>query len=218
MKIAVATALVFSGLLMVMSLSEAVAAESSRAGPSFDCARAQSSAETLVCEDRALAALDRELARHFRLARDGKHMKQDRLAELRAYQRGWIKGRDECWKAEDLRACVRDSYAIRIHELRVGYFDSRQRDAEGISSGPLVAECRDFGAVIGLTFIEGEEPLAVLNWQRNFVVAPLTPAASGARYRGQAYDGSYEFWIKGDNAQLTPPDGARYSCLISEPG
>ena len=37
----------------------------------------------------------------------------------RAIQRGWIKGRNDCWKAGDLRQCVEESYQLRITELQI---------------------------------------------------------------------------------------------------
>ena len=40
---------------------------------------------------------------------------------LKAEQRGWIKGRDECWKGDDERACVAEAYRSRIAELQARY-------------------------------------------------------------------------------------------------
>lgn len=187
-------------------------------GPSFDCARAESSADKLVCQDDQLAALDRETARLFRLARGGPHMTPERRPELVAYQRGWIKGRDDCWKAEDLRACVLDAYVIRIHELRQGYADARKQDDAGISKGPLVADCDDFGALIGITFVEGDPPLAALEWQDRLLVLNLGPTGSGARYTAQAFDGDYVFWVKGNQASFEVPERRTFGCRIEEPG
>jgi uncharacterized protein len=112
------------------------------ASPSFDCVKAESRAEKLVCEDEQLAQLDLETARLFKLARYGKHMSPDRLKELKAYERGWIKGRDECWKAEDLRTCVRDSDAIRIFELRQGYARRAHCRRHGHQRGPAGTRLR----------------------------------------------------------------------------
>jgi uncharacterized protein len=95
-------------------------------GPSFDCAKAESAAETLVCEDAGLAALDRLVADRyaaaFSVAGGLDAGAQQAVDELRAYQRGWIKGRDDCWKASDLRAsdlgaCVEAAYLRREGEL-----------------------------------------------------------------------------------------------------
>ena len=90
-------------------------------GPAFDCAAAESSAEKLICDDPALAALDRRMATRFAAAVDvaqgldvGSSVTEDLL---RAYQRGWISGRDECWKQDDLRACVEWEYLYREGQL-----------------------------------------------------------------------------------------------------
>jgi uncharacterized protein len=97
-------------------------------GPSFRCASAGSEVETMVCNDAALAALDRKLADTYQSA---KAKAQGRLAtQLRADQRGWVKDRDECWKAagqqswitatwtvNTVRACVDAKYRLRTSEL-----------------------------------------------------------------------------------------------------
>ncbi len=90
-------------------------------GPSFDCAQAESSAEKLICEDTELAALDRRLADRFAAAvtaAQSLDVGADETTDtLRAMQRGWISGRDECWKEPDLRACVKSEYLQREAEL-----------------------------------------------------------------------------------------------------
>ena len=37
---------------------------------------------------------------------------------LKAEQRGWIKGRNDCWKSDDMRGCVANEYRYRINELK----------------------------------------------------------------------------------------------------
>lgn len=86
--------------------------------PSFDCSKAAGQVEESICSDPKLAALDVELARLYAAASakaDGEELKT-----LRAYQRGWLKGRNECWKAigVSIRECVEASYRKRIGELR----------------------------------------------------------------------------------------------------
>ena len=90
------------------------------AAPVFDCQRldAGSIAER-VCRDPALAQLDRQLADVFAAAL--KQARNERPPTLRAEQRGWIKGRDECWKSADVGACVTESYERRIAELQARY-------------------------------------------------------------------------------------------------
>jgi uncharacterized protein len=70
--------------------------------PAFDCAKATGEVERLVCSDGALAALDHRMTAVY-----GKAMKRwpaGEAARQRALQRGWIKGRNDCWKASDTRA------------------------------------------------------------------------------------------------------------------
>ena len=64
--------------------------------PSFDCAKAQSESEKLVCGDARLAALDRQLAALYKRVQTS----PDEL-DIAAEQRGWIKGRDACSRAVD---------------------------------------------------------------------------------------------------------------------
>ena len=84
------------------------------ASPSFDCAKANSAAEELICAEDALAQLDARMAQTYAQALTAA---MDDADTLRAMQRGWIKGRDDCWKANDLRTCVSDAYLLREAEL-----------------------------------------------------------------------------------------------------
>ena len=91
-----------AGFLCTLLLwSQAATADGTQ--PSFDCLKASSDAEELICADKKLAALDRRLATRFEAAMQAARA-QDAGADaaaknLRATQRGWIKGRDDCWKA-----------------------------------------------------------------------------------------------------------------------
>lgn len=87
-------------------------------GPSFSCAAvAPGSMEALICEDPELSALDRQMAGIWKaaLAKSGGNR------TLKATQRGWIKGRDECWKETDHAACIKTQYQQRISELQKTY-------------------------------------------------------------------------------------------------
>jgi uncharacterized protein YecT (DUF1311 family) len=89
-----------------------------KAAPSFDCSKASGQVEKLICSDPDLAALDLELARFYRVV--SAQTPGQKLKTLRTYQRGWIKGRNDCWKAVGVgvRACVELSYRDRIRELQ----------------------------------------------------------------------------------------------------
>jgi uncharacterized protein len=89
-------------------------------GPTFNCkSKDLGSVEQKICADAQLSDLDRELAVVFEKARalDAKSVQ----GTLPAEQRGWIKGRNECWKDSDLRACCFNSYVRRISELQARY-------------------------------------------------------------------------------------------------
>lgn len=203
-------------LVLVLVCAAAARAEE---GPSFDCAAAESTAETLVCGGPELAQLDRETARLYALAIDGPHMNPERRRELVAAQRGWIKGRDDCWKAEDLAACVKASYVIRIAELRQGYSDARAADTAGISLGPFATRCEGLDAGIGTTFVNSDPGAVYLAWRENVVVLDHVVSGSGARYEATLESGHFLFWNKGDTALFEAPgvDGT-LSCVVEEIG
>lgn len=90
------------------------------AGPSFDCKRVEAgSIAAQVCADAALSALDRRLAEVYAAARA--RAAHERPPTLAAEQRGWVKGRDDCWKAGDRRACIETAYRHRTAELQARY-------------------------------------------------------------------------------------------------
>ena len=108
--VTLAAVLAASGLVSVASA----------AGPSFDCAKVEAgSISELVCKDADLAALDRKLADVYAAA--AKKAANEKPPVLKAEQRGWIKGRDDCWKSDDKRQCVAQEYRRRIAELQARY-------------------------------------------------------------------------------------------------
>ena len=86
--------------------------------PSFDCSKVEkNSTEGIICSSDVLMDLDRELSNVYKQALK-KATKEDML---KAYQRGWIKGRNDCWKAKDEKKCMVESYQFRINELKEKY-------------------------------------------------------------------------------------------------
>ena len=86
--------------------------------PSFDCSKVKKdSSEGLICGSDELMDLDRELATIYKQALT-KASKDDML---KAHQRGWIKGRNDCWKAKDEKQCMANEYNLRIKELKEKY-------------------------------------------------------------------------------------------------
>lgn len=203
-------------ILFSLSLSGATLG----AQPSFDCAKAESPAEQAVCAEERLAALDRELARLYELALNGPNATAERSNDLKAFQRGWVKGRNACWKAgTEANACVAASYVLRIHELREGYADARGADDLGISIGPLAYACGGIEAGLSVGFVNtADARYASLKWQQNAVVLTQAIAASGARYTGDLNGGAIEFWVKGREAAFTLPDRVPVTCQVDATG
>jgi uncharacterized protein len=99
--------------------------------PSFDCSKVKKdSSEGLICGSDELMDLDNELAGVYKQALT-KASKDDML---KAHQRGWIKGRNDCWKAEDEKKCMADQYKLRIKELKEKYALSSIQDRSGSTS------------------------------------------------------------------------------------
>jgi uncharacterized protein len=190
------------------------------ATPSFDCAKADSSAEEAICASDALAELDIELARLYRLAVKDDTLGADRLAELKAMQRGWIKGRNDCWKSDqDMETCVANAYAIRIHDLREGYSATRSADDQGISLGPVAFDCPDLQAGVSAVFINGDAAMVSLRWLDNVIALPAVRAASGAKYESDIWAGGPSMlWTQGDEAMFAPPGGPEMTCKLDEIG
>jgi uncharacterized protein len=98
-------------------------------GPTFDCAKAQGEVEKLICSDALLAALDRKLDAVYQAATAKAAGKL--ATQLRAEQIGWVKGRNDCWKAngkqtwitvtwtvDTVKGCVEAQYRLRTSELQ----------------------------------------------------------------------------------------------------
>lgn len=147
-------------------------------GPAFDCGRAGSGAVVkLVCSDPALVAMDRQVASVYALALKQAHPPQRRV--LKAEQRGWIKGRDDCWKAADVRACVADAYAWRTVELQARY-------RLVASSGPVIWVCDgDPRNEVVVTHFATEPASLIAERGDQSVLMVQQPTASGARYVGR---------------------------------
>ncbi|WP_310607395.1 lysozyme inhibitor LprI family protein [Buttiauxella brennerae] len=88
------------------------------AGPSFSCAAVtKGSLEDLICQSTTLSAMDLKLTETYKQAL----VKSHNNSTLKAEQRGWIKGRNECWKEDDKNTCLADSYQQRLSELQSKY-------------------------------------------------------------------------------------------------
>ena len=173
------------------------------ATPSFDCAKAAGAAETLICKDAALAALDNELAALYPKALA--NLSPEQLKTEKAMQRGWIKGRNDCWKAKDLRQCVEENYQQRITELQI-------KGGQLMVTTPVDYQCGNKVTLSTNFYNDAKLPAAVINLSegdsQQQVLAYEVPSASGARYEGQ----NLSLFTKGDEASLERYGQPTLSC------
>lgn len=79
---------------------------------SFDCARASTKIEKMICGDAELSRLDEDLGATYKSA-----MQSDKEVEtIRQAQKRWMKSRNSC---SDV-TCLRDSYKTRMAEFELG--------------------------------------------------------------------------------------------------
>lgn len=152
-------------------------------GPSFSCAAVEAdSIEAMICADPGLSALDRRLDAVYRAAQARAH--DQHPPRLKAEQIGWIKGRNACWKAEDMSGCVRTAYRDRIAELQARY---RLVPA----TGPVRFACDGNPAnEVVVTFFDTEPPVLIAERGDQVSLMQLAPSGSGTRYAGR----NESFW------------------------
>ncbi|MEJ2541235.1 MAG: MliC family protein [Gemmatimonadota bacterium] len=198
----------------VLMLSAGLSAPgmAAQTAPAFDCSAADGAVQALICSDPELAGLDRELQRTFDeavavLEGYGAARADTELPEFRTEQRGWISGRDECWKAEDVRSCTEEAYRRRIAEIQAAY-----RLVEPTATVHWSCQGNPANEFV-TTFFATDPPAAVIERGGQTRVALQTPTASGARY--EAPFGAF-FWIKGREATVEWPQGTRLRCAERE--
>ncbi|MGD8479800.1 MAG: hypothetical protein PVJ46_10170 [Methyloceanibacter sp.] len=185
----------------------------SEESPAFDCAKARTSAEKLICEDADLAKLDRLVADRYAAALEATKALDTGSAEaentLRANQRGWIKGRDDCWKAADLRDCVEAAYLRREGQLVARWMLEKPTGTSFWGCGGNPAN-----EVVTVFF---DTVLPSVRFERGDTIdtGSLVRTASGSRYEGSF---GRSIWIKGERAAYREPDpdGATYDCTLSQ--
>lgn len=177
--------------------STASSADAVPPGPSFSCANVVAgSVETMVCNDAGLSLLDRKLAAVYGEALKAAATEQP--PTLRAEQRGWIKGRDECAKNRSPRACVEEAYRRRIAELQALY---RLLPA----TGPVTYLCNgNRGGEVVANYFATDPPTLVAQRGDSVSLMFLQPSASGAKYAGR----NETLWEHAGDAKITWGYGA----------
>lgn len=178
---------------VMLPVSGANAAE-----PAFKCGKLNSSIEEMICRDDKLAELDRKVQTEYDKAL--KTVGKAELNTLKAVQRGWIKGRNDCWKAQDKRQCIVDEYNVRITELQI-------QAASVMVPNAKVFDCGNQQLLTVYFYNNTQLPAAVLNFADEQINAYQAITASGAKYDGR----NVSIWNKGDEAALTWYDKT-YQC------
>ncbi len=204
-SVVVTTAVLVAAVCLGCAATTARAeAQTAAPGPSFDCSKANSEVEKLICADRGLADLDHKLAGVYEAAL--RKAKDDVPSWLRTQQRGWVKGRNECWKAKDadnpvylteswiatdVRSCVEGEYRLRIAELQV-----RFQLVPG--KKPAFYSCNGEPAnQVVATFFETDPPAASFERGDRTVVGFQVKTTSVVRYEGQ------NLWFVNDDTGAT---------------
>jgi uncharacterized protein len=166
-------------------------------GPSYDCDKVEvNSIEDMICKDGDLSALDRKLAIIYTAA--AKKATNEHPPVLKAEQRGWIKGRNDCWKADDQYACVQGEYRLRIAEL-----EARYGLVQG--NGPFRFICEENPAnEVIVTFFPTEPPTLIAERGDRVSLMYLQPSGSGTKYQGR----NETFWEHQGEATITWGYGA----------
>ncbi len=200
--------LVLAALLGLTTVGTAASA-TAQSAPAFNCAKAAHEIELLFCKDDELAAKDRKLAEVYGQAL-GAMEKVDAggpeaIKDLKATQRGWIGGRNECWNAENKRQCTIESYDRRIAYLQARYFL-----VPGDAPVHYTWNGNPVDTIVA-NFIPTKPASVRLERGDGLEIGIQSPAASGARY--DASFGKY-FWVEGDEAQVAWPQDNTFTCRV----
>ena len=159
--------------------------------PSFDCALARpNSMEAIICDEPTLALLDVKLSNVYLEAIQAQQNSGATL--LRAEQRGWLKGRDDCWKAKNKKACLTKEYKTRVAQLQAQYKLISAR-------GPFFYHCENNPAnEIVVTFYQTDPEVAVAERGDRSAILYRETAASGAKYVGR----NEQLWLRQNEASV----------------
>lgn len=169
-------------LAAVLLLGQSLSAKASDS-PSFDCTKTlKGSIEEMICKDTGLIALDLQLNQVYNEAT--KLAQNEHPSTLKSMQKGWVKGRNECWKSEDKQQCVTNEYQHRIAELQAQY-----RLVEKI--GPMTYRCNgDTNHQLVVNFFKTQPATLIAEYGDSVSLMFIDPSASGAKYQGR----NESFW------------------------
>lgn len=179
----------------------------------LDCSLATGAVQEAICDSETLRSLNDEMTRLYTLALNGSDMTEERAAELKNSQKNWLTERGKCTTSSlDLKVCIANADAMRIHELRTAYAVHRASD-DGVSIGPVIYNCEGVGAPVSAVFINTMEHFVSISWGDRRMVLPQVMSGSGARYQTE-FPGAGEatFWDHGKEALFAPPGEDAVEC------
>lgn len=94
--------------LSIATLTLAIATPTTTVAQSFDCGKAGTKVEKMICDTPAIGALDSEMGRTYKAARAS--LSEDDKIRFRDAQRAWLKERNRCTEPE----CVYAAYVDRL--------------------------------------------------------------------------------------------------------
>ena len=107
-------------ILIVTTLLATTQLQAAAADNQINCqAKDLGTVDQLICSDQELLKQDQHLAEVYQQALA--KAANERPPVLKAEQRGWVKGKAECWKEEDKKGCASRLYSQRIAELQARY-------------------------------------------------------------------------------------------------
>jgi len=175
------TSLALSAFILSIILSVSygpTVGTASASDPSFDCSKIhKGSIEEMICKDEALSTIDRKMARVY--AEASNKAVNEHPPVLKPEQRGWVKGRNDCWKSEDKRKCVEESYRLRIAELQARY---RLVPAKGPANYICNGDPRN---EVVVSFFQTQPPTLIAERGDQVSLMYLQPSGSGSKYQGR---------------------------------
>ena len=112
--------ILMTSVLTTLAAGNVYAAEEIK--PSFDCAKAKTRVEKLICSDAELAKLDREMSSEYHSLVSDKTLDGELKEILKNNQKKWLDRREKtpCLENEDVseqQKCIKNAYRIRIKEI-----------------------------------------------------------------------------------------------------
>lgn len=201
----------WTGLLVGTFLVFASALAPARAGGLiYDCSKAVSDLDKMICNDDGLAFLNLTLKENYAAAVASLNVAtptDKHLKALQARQRAWQAKRDACAKAADVKTCILNVYHTRIAELQARYLLIKGSD-------PKFYECNDNpNNDVVVTLFNGAKQAVRLERGEKVAVAVITKSDKGSKY---VSDDGVLFWINGKQATMDWPPAKSLTCKLKK--